>query len=154
MPRKGVRVTSQVLTSEMGQRVSLWLRAAFPRHGAKRVAKEFEASHHTARRWFEGHLPENRHMAEMARRWGGQFLAFVFEPAIGPGGALGLDQELQDLRDRLARLEADVEQARAASPARANRMADSLDVRPGRAVGGGDGRGVARPLAPMERSDR
>lgn len=81
-------MTDAAVASEMGTRVAAWLRQAYPRDGAKLVAREFNASPHTTRRWFEGSLPKNRHMAAMARKWGHRFVAFVYEPAIGPWGTV------------------------------------------------------------------
>lgn len=112
MPIRGVRMTTAEITAEMGQRVSLWLRRAYPSAGAKRIARDLDASPHTARRWLEGALPENRHLAAMASRWGRRFLAWVYEPAIGPAADFALDDELQELRRRLARLETDYAIAR------------------------------------------
>lgn len=108
MPKNGIKLPSaDAITTEMGQRVAVWLRREYPRDGAKLIARDLDASPHTTRRWLTGALPENRHMAVMARRWGRRFLAFVFEPATGPIPDLALDEELRELRQRLARLEDD-----------------------------------------------
>lgn len=109
MPTKDrkMHAGAEAVHMEVGQRVALWLRQAYPRDGAKLAANDFDASPHTTKKWFAGALPENRHMTAMAKRWGKRFLAFVYEPAVGPWRDYVLHEELQDLKSRLARLEAD-----------------------------------------------
>ncbi|MGE0716896.1 MAG: hypothetical protein AB7P02_15750 [Alphaproteobacteria bacterium] len=145
-------MTTQVLTDAMGQRVAVWLRHRYPREGAKRIARDMAASPHTARRWLEGALPENRHLVEMGRRWGSRFIAFVFEPVIGPAAGLALDDELQELRERFTKLEAEFAQAR--SVRGTARPRDAVDLPAYREVGSGPGRAVAGPLAPLDGGER
>lgn len=95
--------------AEIGKRVALWLHNTYPRNGAKRAALDFTASPHTTRRWFGGGLPENKHMAAMARRWGKRFLAFVYEPVVGTWDEPSLKQEIIALRERLDRLASQIE---------------------------------------------
>lgn len=66
-----------------GDRVAIWLRRIYPRNGAKLAAQDFHVSPHTSRRWFEGKLAENKHLAAMEVRWGQPFVAFVTEPLVG-----------------------------------------------------------------------
>lgn len=93
---------------EMGRRISAWLRDAYPHDGAKRAASDFHCSPHTTRRWLEGALPENKHFAAMAARWGKRFVAFVMEPLVGPWATYALDLELDDMRRRLDALGAEL----------------------------------------------
>lgn len=103
---------SAAVAEEMGQRVSAWLRRTYPRDGAKLLAQDFQVSPATTKRWFQGALPENRHMAMMASRWGKRFVAYVFEPVVGPWRDYGLDDELREVKARIARLEVDLEGSR------------------------------------------
>lgn len=105
MRKSDQRVTTLDLTDEMGRRVATWLRTTYPRDGAKRIARDTGTSPHTVRKWLGGALPENRHMAMMASRWGARFLAFVYAPALSAAEAAAEADELTDLRRRLERLE-------------------------------------------------
>lgn len=104
MPERGVNMTSQAIAAEMGQRVAYWLRQAYPRDGAKLAAQEFKASPHTTRRWLEGGLPESRHLQAMASKWGKRFVAFVYEPVVGPWGEYGIEDDIAELRASVERL--------------------------------------------------
>ena len=93
---------------EVGRRIRAWLIQAYPHDGAKLAARDFDASPHTTRRWFEGAMPENKHFAAMVRRWGKRFVAFVMEPLVGPWATYTMDLDLDDMRRRLAVLDAEL----------------------------------------------
>ena len=138
---------------EMGRRISAWLRDAYPHDVAKMAALDFHCSPHTTRRWLEGALPENKHFAAMASRWGKRFVAFVMEPLVGPWATYAMDLELDDMRRRLDALGAELKgdrdavddlQADAAiSPV--GRRAEFAGGRTVEAVSRADARRAARP---------
>ena len=103
--RKGDRKLPDGMTMEMGARVSAWARQAYPRDTAKLLARDFGASPHTTKKWLSGCLPSNEHLAAMGRRWGKRFLAFVYEPVVGPWRHYAMDEELRDLKSRIAEIE-------------------------------------------------
>lgn len=157
MRKSDQKLTTLDLTDEMGRRVATWLRAAYPRNGAKGIARDTGASPHTARKWLAGVLPENKHMAMMASRWGARFLAYVYEPAIGTDTLLAARTQLQDLRAQLDQLEADLDRTGAHSvrgEGGAAAVPDPQDARaPWAAVRPlelGSGRDVARPVASLD----
>ena len=92
-------------TLEMGQRVCFWLKSYYPRNAAKLIARDFRVSIATAKRWLAGALPTAEHLAAMGARFGKRFLAFVYEPAVGPWRDYAYEEEIQDLRTRLDALE-------------------------------------------------
>lgn len=102
---KGNEKMHDGMTLEMGSRVAEWMRQAYPRDTAKLAARDFGASPHTVKTWLAGALPSNKHLAMMGRRWGKRFLAFVYEPVVGPWRHYAMDEELQMLRSRIAAIE-------------------------------------------------
>lgn len=97
---------SAAVADEVGSRVSYWLREAYPSDTAKVVARLFGCSPRTVEGWLAGHMPANRHLLLMMRAWGRQFVAFIFEPAVGTSlAAYAIDQELQELKVRMAAFE-------------------------------------------------
>lgn len=142
MPFNGVYLPGVDVAAQMGTRVAEWLRREYPDAAAKRIARDLDASPHTTRRWLEGALPESRHLAAMARRWGGRFLAFVYAPAIDADALLSAQADVRDIRLQLDRLEARLGQPEfvAAETTLAGRSAGGRPVPPAQA---------ARPLAPV-----
>lgn len=79
-----MRPDDRLIVDGIGGRIAAWLKRIYPRNGAKLAAQDFDVSPHTTRRWFEGKLPENKHLALMQARWGKPFIAFITEPVVGP----------------------------------------------------------------------
>lgn len=88
----------------VGGRVAMWLRREYPRSTAKELARTFGCSHHTTARWLRGERPQNQHFDQMVRRWGTAFLNHCYGLAE-PWSEAAMEQELDDLRARLDRLE-------------------------------------------------
>lgn len=102
---KGGREMPDAMTAEMGARVAAWARQAYPKDTAKLLSRQFGASPHTTKKWIAGCLPSNEHLAAMGRAWGKRFLAFVYEPVVGPWRHYAMDEELEDLKTRIAEIE-------------------------------------------------
>lgn len=81
MAKSGADLT---LTEKIGARVAEWLRQVYERDAAKRIAADFGVSPNTAKSWLAGAMPANSHIAALVARFGREFLAFVFEPVLGP----------------------------------------------------------------------
>lgn len=112
MSQKASRLIDQaVIAGQMGDRVKSWLLQAYPTGRAKDIARGEGVALNTAKQWLLGKLPENRHMAAMAQRFGQAFVAFVYEPVCGPMRIAVLDSELQDIKQRLGRLQQDIDDA-------------------------------------------
>ena len=107
------------VTIEMGNRVASWMRQAYPRDAAKLAARDFECSPHTAKKWLLGERPANKHLDMMAKRWGKAFVAFIYEPIVGPWRHYAMDQELEDLKSRIAAIEREFAHEPIGAPARA-----------------------------------
>lgn len=139
------------MTLEMGARVAAWVRQAYPRDTAKLLARDFGASPHTTKKWIGGCLPSNEHLAAMGRRWGKRFLAFVYEPVVGPWRHYAMDEELEALKTRIAEIEREFADGPvdAAGRAVANAAAD-LAVAPG----GGQGKAAKAAAGPADDASR
>jgi hypothetical protein len=95
-----------------GARCAEWLRREFPEPRAKLIARQFGVSPRTVEKWLAGDMPANRAWLAMAGRWGWRFVAHVMEPAAGsPATAAAIRQDIAELRDRLAAIDARVEAA-------------------------------------------
>ena len=53
-----------------------WLRE----YSAKQLSKMFDVSIRTSRGWRDGNLPQNKHLIQMAERWGQSFIEQIFSP--------------------------------------------------------------------------
>lgn len=96
----------------IGDRVRAWLLQVYPSRDAKDIARGEDVSIQTARRWLSGCLPENKHMAALAVKFGKAFVAFVYEPACGDMRLARLDAQLEDISARLAQVKQDIDNAR------------------------------------------
>ena len=99
------KMLNEAVTIEMGDRVSAWLRQAYPRDAAKLAARDLGASPHTVEKWLAGSLPANKHLVAMGQRWGKGFFAFILEPVVGPWRHYAMDAEIDDLKSRIAAIE-------------------------------------------------
>lgn len=92
-----------------GERCADWLRREYPEPRAKAIARDFGVSDRTVEKWLTGAMPSNRAWVQMAARWGWRFISHVMEPAAGsPATAAEIRQDLEDLRSRLAAIDARV----------------------------------------------
>jgi hypothetical protein len=82
----------------VGPHVAAFLRLAYPRHRAKRIAREFGVSPKTAERWLAGAAPTIAHVEAMVACWGARFLAAVFPEAFTQR-----DRRIAELEAELAR---------------------------------------------------
>ena len=103
MPAKDLKM--HAVTMEVGSRVAYWARQIYARDAAKLLARDFQCSPHTAKKWLLGEQPSNKHLNMMAQRWGKAFLAFIYEPIVGPWRDYAMDAELDDLKARIAAIE-------------------------------------------------
>jgi hypothetical protein len=101
------------LFAEVARRVSAWLRQAYPGLNAvKLIAADLDVSPDTAKGWLAGQMPANRHMLKLKRRFGGAFVAFVYEP-FEWSRDYDLRARLDDLRGRLDELRVAMDQREA-----------------------------------------
>ena len=107
------------VTMEVGSRVAYWMRQVYMRDAAKLMARDFQCSPHTAKKWLLGEQPSNKHLNMMAQRWGKAFLAFIYEPIVGPWRDYAMDAELDDLKARIAAIEREFAHEPIEAPARA-----------------------------------
>lgn len=89
-----------VATEQVGARLAWFLSGAYA-GGAKRkrIARDFEVSPDTAKGWLNGTRPASRHFDTMVKKWGREFLRFVY-----PATADERDAELQQLKQIAAHL--------------------------------------------------
>lgn len=92
----------EIVTEQVGARLAWFLAGAFS-GGAKRkrIARAFDVSPETAKGWLNGNRPSGRHFDAMVRRWGPEFLDFIYP---SPGGRRSAAR-LRNIETRLARLE-------------------------------------------------
>lgn len=98
------------LFREVAARVAVYLKQAFGPNAAKLIAAEFGVAVDTAKGWLAGHMPANKHMIRLKQRFGGAFVAFVYEP-FEWSRAYDLRARLDDLRGRLDELTTILDQA-------------------------------------------
>lgn len=113
--RRKVNPVSQTANPvDVGSRTAWWLRSSG--YSAKQVARVIGASEGTGKRLRAGIPPTTEQLAKLANHFGWRFLAFAFEAVIGPDpDALAAD--LEEIKERLARLEHDDELDREDGPA-------------------------------------
>lgn len=104
MRERDVKMTVGVTSEAVGGRVAEWLQKQYPRGSSKRVARDFACSPNTVKKWLAGARPENKHFDAMFNKWGTAFLSYVYGLAE-PWSESAMEQELDDLRARLDRLE-------------------------------------------------
>ncbi len=75
----------------VGARVAALLKAIYPRHRAKLIARDFGVSVPTAERWLAGHAPTVGHLGAMADRWSHRFIEVVFREAVAAHDRLRAD---------------------------------------------------------------
>lgn len=68
----------------IGARLAFFLRARYPQHRAKTLARTFGVSISTAQRWLDGYPPTIRHFEQMYEEWGQPLIRTVF-PACFDG---------------------------------------------------------------------
>jgi hypothetical protein len=122
----------------VGERIAAWHRQV----PAKVLARDFAVAVATAKSWKGGHLPQMSHFTVMVRRYGVDFLDFVFAPAL---------DDLPDMAGRLDRMERQAARF-AADLAELKRQVEHEGLASdGGGVAdqrGGSGGGVAQPLRP------
>lgn len=69
----------------------------------KRIARDFDVSPDTVKGWLNGSRPAGRHFDAMVKKFGREFLRFVY-PATADDRATELS-EIRDIAARLARIE-------------------------------------------------
>ncbi len=94
--------SANIASEAFGDRIGWWLRSFYPGARAKCIAREFDVSEATARRWLGGEKPTSEFVAAMAARFGWRFVNFIYEPVIGTPA---IRAEMDALDARLARLE-------------------------------------------------
>ena len=62
----------------IGARIATFLRARYPQHRAKTLARTFSVSISTAQRWLDGYPPTIHHFEEMYAVWGEPLIRAVF----------------------------------------------------------------------------
>lgn len=95
----------------VGPRVAAFLRGAYSRDRAKRIARDFRVSPQTAERWLAGHAPTVAHIEAMVAQFGRPFIAALFVEACQEQ-----EQRIAALEAELARMRAEAERAKAAVP--------------------------------------
>ncbi len=80
----------------IGERIAAFLKQAYPRHHAKRLAQDFGCSPGTAERWLSGTAPKVDWIEKMYARWGEQFARALFPEAFAQN-----DQRLKLLSNNL-----------------------------------------------------
>jgi hypothetical protein len=90
---------------DFGNPVSHWLRA---KHiSAKQAGKIVGASETTGKRLRSGITPTAEQMAKLSRHFGWAFVKHVFTDVLGPPSDAELAADLNDIKRRLAALEAE-----------------------------------------------
>lgn len=116
--RKGRMVADTANPVDLGSRTAWWLRSAGL--SAKEVARVVGQSEGIGKRLRNGVPPTTAQFTKLARHFGWRFVAFALEAALGPDDT-ALATDLNDIKTRLARLEAlDDELDRADSAAAAS----------------------------------
>lgn len=65
-------------TDGVGARIANFLRARYPQHRAKILARTFSVSVSTAQRWLDGYPPTIHHLEQMYAEWGEPLIRAVF----------------------------------------------------------------------------
>lgn len=64
----------------LGQRVAEFLREEYPQgERVNRIQRDFDVSRGTVNLSLSGHTPTNRYIEEMAAKWQGRFIRYVFQ---------------------------------------------------------------------------
>lgn len=89
-----------------GYAVAGFCREKYPRHTAKRVARDVDCEPATAKRWLQGHLPGSKHLLTMIQRWGPEFLVILLEPIDETMARnVRLDNDIKKLSQELHRIQ-------------------------------------------------
>jgi hypothetical protein len=110
--------------NDLRTRLSAFLRGQFPSDGAKRLARTIECDPRTAESILHGHWPNAQCWRGIARAFGRDVLAAVFEPDIQPVLAR-LTAEERQLQERLNAIRARRIQAQGAGAGDQERMAEA-----------------------------
>jgi hypothetical protein len=130
LKRKANPVSQTANPVVLGDRVAWWLRSV--PLSAKEVARLVGASEGTGKRLRAGVPPTTEQMTKLSQHFGWRFVSFVYEAVIGPDDET-LAADLDEIRERLARLESADELDREADAA-IPPMAGALASAPGRVV--------------------
>ena len=111
-----MQVSVKNATDTLGVRLKQELRARYPAHTAKQVARLTGADLRTARSWVEeGKAPQEHHLRAIVRELGRDVLNALFGPEIETHNEK-LMREINDLREEAARLEKRLGEGRSAAP--------------------------------------
>lgn len=112
--------------NDLRLRLSTFLRQRFPADGAKRLAREIDCDPRTAESILLGHWPNAQNWRGIARAFGRDVLAAVFEPDINPVLAR-LTAEERQLEERLNEIRARRQQVQGADESDPGGVAEVAD---------------------------
>ena len=87
----------------VGVRIAQWIRP----YEAKELANLFGVEPRTAQTWRRGNMPQGRALVAMTRRWGAEFLEFIFAPVLAESD-LDLEARLESIERQLATLRGEI----------------------------------------------
>lgn len=106
---------SAAMAAEMGERVAIWLRQAYPDAKAKRIARDFDVAEATAKSWLAGKPPSTGHLAQMCARWRKSFAAWVLAPTGDWTAEWRLQAEIEAAVNAMAVVESKMKEAERAA---------------------------------------
>lgn len=107
--QKNIPSSGERLRDEAGVRCATFLKTHYGDNRAKRIARDFGCSPETAKGWLKGSLPQNKFLLMMMTIFGREFAAHLLAPCGDWASDLAVQAELDDIRERLNRVQAELD---------------------------------------------